>query len=163
MAVTFTFLKLFILFSLNSSFGSTILPQNNINCSIKLNEFIPSISQLLKGVGNNCDVRILMDGVQEFQFNNDDYKWPTTTILVSKYYKFSAQVWRPNNFPFAIDILKTRIQSCVVNLIFVNNPSILHLTTQMQENGFRQNFMSVYFTFAYYIWLQYNSNWCTHK
>ncbi len=155
-----TLIKHFI-YILLFPFSSCKIPNSSDNLRI------PSIPQILSGV-SNCDVRILTDGLQEFQFYPiNDYIWPTNVIFVPKYYPkhryktFSGYWIEPEDASFAINVVKTRIPFCVINLLFIGNQAVLQGPTHNAEFNFialgqKQVSISLYFTLATRRYLQFN-------
>ncbi len=148
------------------------------NKNISSNTFIPSIPQLLEGV-TPCDVRILMDGLQEFRFDSD-YNWPTTVIFVpayfNKYYLNDYSGYATfEKLSFLLNIIQTKVQFCVVNLLLIGNQDVLqsptheHNINKYDEENYKYIrhksgvSMSLYLTIAYNHVLrhqiQFNSKW----
>jgi hypothetical protein len=130
-------------------------------------KFIPSIPQLLHGVTLNCDVRILWDGLQEFDFDSF-YQWPTTSIFVPDYFtKYQVFLYGylidKKDAVFALNTLQTKIPRCVINLLFIGNQNTLHISTHSGNyqyfNYYRQVTMSLYLTIGYNHYLGWNNEW----
>jgi hypothetical protein len=139
------------------------------NENLGLQNFIPSIPQLLKGV-SDCDIRILWDGLQEFEFDSK-HQWPTTIIFVPHYSdkSFYDDYFHLNaeNATFAFNIIQTRIQFCVINLLFIGNQSVLQSPTHDFKNDFiiQQPSVSIslYFSIAYSTYLYNKREWGMDK
>lgn len=143
---------------LQISTSSNPIEQSNTNA------YIPSIPHILKGVVN-CDVRILLDGLQEFESTTSTpYQWPTTIIFVPNYYQHFIKDWiPPRNASFALNILQIRMHHfCVVNLLFVGNQTVLQSPTHDSENYFILGpsvTLSFYFTIAVSFYLKFGNEW----
>jgi hypothetical protein len=135
------------------------------------NPFIPSITKILKGV-TNCDVRIFWDGLQDFQYdiNSYDFYLPTISVFAPGYFdKYNfIDIWgyeqdNPKKNLFALNIHQTRIQFCMINLLFIGNETLLQTPTHdTQYYYIKQSNISIsfYFTMAYNHYLQFNGGWC---